>query len=460
MSNRYSSLPNENPRSNREADAELDAAFDSDDEDATETQPMNRHAGHSPSGAAPAQHVPGTYDFESTEFDWTHRPPPGNPPANPIGNSNGIVPTFNLNRPHSPASNAVSRLASRFLGRFGLGTPKPTGLVGGGTNNDGVFANVTAKPAAPVRVVEGDDTYMVPEDARAEAPPSYASAQADAVPPYFETTIHAPFSSAGGDMLIDSLPVGSLFGFLWNMLVSVSFQFIGFLLTYLLHSSHASRLGSRAGLGVTLIQYGFRLRSKMDSNGTDPWGFQTPEVTPAGPPTFATAADADAWHHAMGQNATMLPVLTDEQASAIITDTATEWLSFFLMTVGWFVLLTSVLGFYRVKRWERGISESMTTVSTAPTAPAPSTQLPFERAFGLRGISTGNFFRQGFGFQNDEHDENEHEHDHDLDLELGDNENDPMIPRSGQQFEDEGTRERAIANEQRLHSDLRAAGLL
>lgn len=78
-------------------------------------------------------------------------------------------------------------------------------------------------------VQDGDDIRVVPEDARAEAPPSYQSAQADAVPPYWETTVHAPFSpDSAGEMIIDNLPTGSLFSFLWNMLVSISFQFVGF----------------------------------------------------------------------------------------------------------------------------------------------------------------------------------------------------------------------------------------
>ncbi len=42
----------------------------------------------------------------------------------------------------------------------------------------------------------------------------------------------------------------------------MTFQFVGFLLTYLLHTTHAARCGSRAGLGVTLIQYGFYLRTR------------------------------------------------------------------------------------------------------------------------------------------------------------------------------------------------------
>jgi Protein of unknown function (DUF2370) len=47
--------------------------------------------------------------------------------------------------------------------------------------------------------------------------------------------------------------------------------------------------------------------------------------------------------------------------------TATEWISFFLMSLGWFVLLTSLLGFWRVKRWERGIRQANETPIPAAT---------------------------------------------------------------------------------------------
>ena len=60
--------------------------------------------------------------------------------------------------------------------------------------------------------------------------------------------------------LIDGLLVGSLFSFVWNALISMSFQIPGFLLTYLLHTTHAAKHGSRAGLGITLVQYGFQMR--------------------------------------------------------------------------------------------------------------------------------------------------------------------------------------------------------
>jgi Protein of unknown function (DUF2370) len=76
----------------------------------------------------------------------------------------------------------------------------------------------------------GDDVYLVPEESQKDTPPSYASAQADAVPPYWETTVHA--LSSPDDMIIDHLPTGSVFSFLWNLLISISFRFVGFLLTY------------------------------------------------------------------------------------------------------------------------------------------------------------------------------------------------------------------------------------
>jgi hypothetical protein len=184
-----------------------------------------------------------------------------------------------------------------------------------------------------IELLLGDDTFIVPEDTRSEAPPSYASAQADAVPPYWETTVHAPFSpGTAGEIIVDALPTGSLFSFLWNMLVSISFQFVGFLLTYLLHTTHAARLGSRAGLGVTLIQYGFALRGKMDgSNGTegDATTWSGWEVEPPRP----TGSEARPSSISNRSNSTLIPN-ADQQANLFVADATTEWLSFFLMTVG------------------------------------------------------------------------------------------------------------------------------
>lgn len=364
MTNRYAPLPSHH--SDRHArddiDSEMHAAFDySEDEEEDSSSPESRPLNPvhtSPSSPAPDTALPGTYDFENVDYDY---PPPGSPPRpssfalpNEHGNTNGLIPSFDNTNTRSPRQNWLQRTAlhvlpSTLADRIGVRHSRPAGAVGGGINNDGVFANVTAKPAAPVRIREGmscllcrglhvkimclgDETFVVPEDSRNEAPPSYATAQADAVPPYWDTVVHAPFApDAVGDMIIDSLPTGSLFSFLWNMLVSISFQFVGFLLTYLLHTTHAARLGSRAGLGVTLIQYGFALRSRMDGADGESasWGNWKQPTAPPG-----SVGGSPYYNITLPNVGDAGPGVATGQAGSMLADATTEWLSFFLMTIG------------------------------------------------------------------------------------------------------------------------------
>ncbi|KAF7332038.1 hypothetical protein MKEN_00084200 [Mycena kentingensis (nom. inval.)] len=443
---RLNSTPNDDDDDDRRNN-ELDAAFDDSDDDADESRPLNPQPPSATRSHIARPSIPGTYNFE----DYDH-PPPGSPPApsstalpNQHGNTNGLIPHFTVDSvSRGPRLGwfkraATSVLPSHYVQRFGIGSSDRA--VGGG--NDGVFANVSAKPTAPLRIQDGDSTYLVPEEVRAEAPPSYASAQADAVPLYsFE--VHAPFAPGNaGEMIVDSLPSGTLFSFLWNMLVSISFQFVGFLLTYLLHTTHAARLGSRAGLGVTLIQYGFALRSKNESeeeaNGWAAWT--------ASRPTFATAGEADARYNG---TADALQDLTQEQANAIVADATNEWLSFFLMTIGWFILLTSVLGFWRVKRWERGVLVSHRENPGAAAPPVSAGLFHFERGFGLRGISQSDFIRQGFGFGRTSEERQR---------ERAEEEAEYIIPADASPERVQQLQE-AIRNERRLHAELRAAGLL
>lgn len=453
----------------------MQAAFDySDDEDddhnVSESRPLNPTPTSPPQIPQPILHVPGTYNFEAVDYDY---PPPGSPPQpsavalpNEHGNSNGLVPAFNLPQSRGPhrmwfQRAAAAVLPSSVLTKIGLAPQRPSGPIGGGTNNDGVFANVTAKPTPPITVQDGDDTYLVPEDTRQEAPPSYASAQADAVPPYWETTVHAPFApDSVGDMVIDSLPTGSLFSFCWNLLVSISFQFVGFLLTYLLHTSHAARLGSRAGLGVTLIQYGFALRSRLDATDStrNEWNEWT-SVPNAGP---GSGPDS------ISNTTTPVANVTEGQANIFVADATSEWLSFFLMTVGWFVLLTSLLGFWRVKRWERGILASQRDNSPAPTIRTNPIISNFESTFSLRGMSRVDLFRQGLGFGIARNRENDDAARDAVRAEEGESnahersirETDPMIPLDPSNPERSRAIIQAFANEQRLQRDLREAGLL
>ena len=411
MSARYAPLPTQRPPG--DSDDELDAAFngsddglDYDDDNApvSESQPLNppRSGRVSPSLSTrnhpPPMTIPGAYDFERVDYDV---PPPGSPTramANDYGNTNGYVPSYDTDTnplghsrggPRSWFSRAaVNVLPSHYVRRLGLGGPPTSAAhVGGGGMNDGVFSNLAAKPERrrlrqagvwhavhsvlpcpvswsltfPFHHSEGDDSiYLAPEETQKDAPPSYASAQADAAPPYWETTtIHLPSgasaSSVPGDMIIEGLPTGTLFSFLWNMLVSISFQFVGFLLTFLLHTTHAAKYGSRAGLGITLIQYGFALRTRLEgvsdgsgydgTNGSGSEGYSGLRLTDPARPTFETAAEADEYYkthpppisrqdnYQMG-NGTGMGVPSDDVYVTPFADSTSEWISFFLMTLG------------------------------------------------------------------------------------------------------------------------------
>ena len=162
------------------------------------------------------------------------------------------------------------------------------------------------------------------------------------MPPYWDTTVHVP--SSPDDMIIDHLPTGSVFSFLWNLLISISFQFVGFLLTYLLHTTHAARFGSRAGLGVTLIQYGFALRSRPEEDQTGWWATggaygNTAQEDPPAKPTFSTKEEAEDYYRKLnitmvnGMPSGTIPGATMDDM-AVANEATTYWLSFFLMTIG------------------------------------------------------------------------------------------------------------------------------
>ncbi|KDR76272.1 hypothetical protein GALMADRAFT_247580 [Galerina marginata CBS 339.88] len=382
MSGRYAPLAN--PLA-PDAEREMEDAFDlNDDNDdhvvAHESTPLTNNTQSSQEESRiETSAIPGGYDFER-EYDF---PPPGSPPRpssralpNDYGNSNGLLPTAPVNIP-KPRQSFFRRAVGAILPTHYQRVPTEnhsTRPTGGGIENDGVFANVTAKPQrARVVTTEDGDIHMVPEDNQKETPPSYLEAQADAVPPYWETTVHAPAGfDVSGDMVIDDLPTGSFLIFCLNVFISFFFQFVGFLLTYLLHTSHAAKFGSRAGLGLTLIQYGFYSRnmnladdSPMESGaGTnDGWG---------GPPPPVPSGDGSASSSSSSQN-DMAP-------------TSRDWLSFLFMTLGWFLLLSSVIGYWRVKRWEKSVR----------SPPVPPTAEEVERDVTVRrnleevfGISFG-----------------------------------------------------------------------
>lgn len=171
----YAPLPTQKPT--READRELDEAFgfdESDDEHHSSETPIRP----SPPTSKANTSVPAVYDFER-DFDYA-RPPPGSPPRpsaialpNDFGNSNGLVPSSPIaaptNRPSFFRRAAGAILPTHYTR---LPTEPHPRAIGGGTQNDGVFANVTAKPSKPVQMRTDDgDVYVVPEESQNTAPP-------------------------------------------------------------------------------------------------------------------------------------------------------------------------------------------------------------------------------------------------------------------------------------------------
>ncbi|CAK1359571.1 putative metal homeostasis protein bsd1 [Cercospora beticola] len=276
-----------------EDERELDDAFgapsdDEDDDDDTRDRRRLILGDEGPSGPAPPTRRPEAPHREVTEI-------PSYVPAAAPGSSNGRV-------------------------------------VGGG-QNDGVWANLNAKPRP------GDDVD--------EKPPTYEQAAADATPPYWETTVLSPYNMTGNpdDVFIDGLLVGSIFSFIWNALISMSFQLIGFLLTYLLHTTHAAKNGSRAGLGVTLVQYGFQMRyaSTIGGGNSDP---------SPGAPTDGVPDDPNSHDFDPGQ------VTGGDSGSGGSGLSTTDWLSYVLMIVGWFILIRAVSDFLKARRQEALVRSS------------------------------------------------------------------------------------------------------
>lgn len=297
-------------------------------------------------------------------------------------------------------------------------------VMGSGINQDGVFANLNAKPERRRRRGDGDDRGDDDDLVDEVLPPTYETAAADTAPPYWETTIIGgpgglhPLAPGGmgwtpggahvgaiEDLIVDGLPVGNFFGFAWNLLVSMSFQFVGFLLTYLLHTTHAARCGSRAGLGITLVQYGFYLRTraiqivdgKLPDDGLsglpgDSIGSQGGQggddgswwIYPHQPSDDSDSSGSKAARSLLSRGLSLLARQLTETATtsgsgvngtmtmadALANDTnpavtnaqdvgaSTEWLAYILMALGWFILFSSLLSYWRVHRWGKQLVDA------------------------------------------------------------------------------------------------------
>ena len=194
----YAPLPTQPTQ--EDADRDLEDAFrededeDEDDEDILESTRLVNHHNNQP-GSNPSHgnrpqpiQIPGAYDFER-DYDYTI-PPPGSPPPpsatalpNDYGNTNGLIPTSPAITPlrSAQSSGGFSVFFRKAVGSIlpthyqTIPTESPsTRVVGGGIQNDGVFANVMAKPvsSATTRATSDDGSvFLAPETTRLQAPP-------------------------------------------------------------------------------------------------------------------------------------------------------------------------------------------------------------------------------------------------------------------------------------------------
>ncbi len=139
-------------------------------------------------------------------------------------------------------------------------------------------------------------------------------------------------------------------------MISMSFQLVGFLLTYLLHTTHAAKNGSRAGLGLTLVQYGFYMKGSGVKDDTGNPGQLTnapppdPNSHDFNPDTVGGAAAAAAGAVAASADGS--------SGGGFSTITSSDWVSYILMIVGWFILIRAVSDFLRARRHEQLVLQS------------------------------------------------------------------------------------------------------
>ncbi|ANZ74231.1 BA75_00176T0 [Komagataella pastoris] len=211
-----------------------------------------------------------------------------------------------------------------------------------GAENDGVFANITATSESGDPLGRGEEEL-----------PSYDEAAADSAPTYWESTVVTP--GYEDEVFVEGLPVGNLLNFFWNLMVSVIFQYLGFVLTYLLHTSHAAKEGSCAGLGITIITLGFDLlpfsifhrnngqASRFEPAAPNDYDVDTSETLDGYTDGFTSALDSGS---KVEQEPTRSPIA-----------------AYALIALGMFLFLRAIAGYFRAKRMERLILNPVTNPS-------------------------------------------------------------------------------------------------
>lgn len=221
-------------------------------------------------------------------------------------------------------------------GRMQLNVPGR--FIGQGT--DGVFRNLMAKP-------DRESTRIAQEN----HPPTYEEAAADAAPEYWETAIVSPMFD--DEVFIEGLPVGNIANFVWNILVTAAFQFVGFVLCYLLHTSHAAKQGARAGLGATFMYSGYNL---LPSN------FGKADMTPIRYiPSNPNQIDVKK-SMSMKKGSSIdsyKSTLALQKSPNTMMEVKTPYFAYGVIALGIFIVVKALIDFFNIKRMEKAVLAPM-----------------------------------------------------------------------------------------------------
>lgn len=270
-----------------------------------------------------ASGIPGTSDSHSILPDLEQQAPPRLSTQKRIMNAvHHLIP---IKQTYERINNGLTtgRMQTNAPGRF----------IGQGT--DGVFRNLMAKPESDSLAQEQETN-----------PPTYDEANEDNAPEYWESSVISPMYE--DEVFVEGLPVGNVANFVWNGVVTVAFQFVGFVLCYLLHTSHAAKQGSRAGLGITFVILGYNMIPPNFGHAD-----KLPDKIIVDAPNdynIDKSTKIEGILHTYKADIFQQNAQADN--SVIAENSNTPYLAYGLVAFGLFVILKALMDFYRVKVME------------------------------------------------------------------------------------------------------------
>ena len=323
--------------------------------DSNTTTTSNFTSSPSPLTSSSSSSIPNPNDLES------QAPPRLTPKQRIIRVLNHLLP---VKQTYERLNNGLQtgRMQANTPGRF----------IGQGT--DGVFQNLMAKP---------DTASALEQQQRELHPPTYEEASQDNSPEYWESTMISPMFE--DEVFVQGLPVGNIANFIWNALVTVAFQFVGFILCYLLHTSHAAKQGSRLGLGINLVMYGWDILPNFVGRAkeapkkilvNDPNDYEIEKSAKIAGKIdtyialgfFVQNLDGSSGASSNGGGGSGASVAVGDGSE--YGNASAPYIAYGLISFGLFIVIKSIVDLYKVKQLERSILHPSTGGGGGATAAA------------------------------------------------------------------------------------------